>query len=283
MDIGDAERSDRRRRQDGTAHRAPTCGEPAFERPAAARDPFGDPDAVGLCKFNIGLVPASVTPPRTWKAAAWFAVLSSAGVLVGLAVAAANLVGSSGPAERIGLPGYPTDVPLLTNFPTSPPPTTPTEAPGRAPDEALAAGLTGAEAVARGGSPVGRTDGATAEQAASPVVTTVPVTDGPVVDPEAIAVSTELFYEQVAADTDTALTLVSDTFRATGEALLHQDFADVSVIEVREISVDPVRGVTVSTLLLTRKDGSTTTEKRELAFTTEGPLMIYGERRAPGA
>ncbi|MGW4114100.1 hypothetical protein ACWEFJ_24790 [Actinosynnema sp. NPDC004786] len=282
MDIGDAERSDRRRRQDGTAHRAPTCGEPAAERPAAARDPFGHPDAVGLCKFNIGLVPASVTPPRTWKAAAWFAVLSSAGVLVGLAVAAANLVGSSGPAERIALPGYPTDVPLLTHFPTSPPPTTTAEDPGRTPAEASAAGLAGGEGVG-GGSPVGRTDGATAAQAASPVVTTVPATDGPVVDPEAIAVSTELFYEQVAADTDTALTLVSDTFRATGEALLHEDFADVAAVEVREISVDPVRGVTVSTLHLTRKDGTTTTEKRELSFTTDGPLMIHGERRAPGA
>ncbi|NUT47951.1 MAG: hypothetical protein HOV94_11670, partial [Saccharothrix sp.] len=93
MDIGEPDRSGRHRPEDGAASWLPMGGELEHgpRDPAAARplppppDPLADTDAVGLRKFNIGLVPASVTPPRTWRLAAWFAVLSSAGVLVGLA------------------------------------------------------------------------------------------------------------------------------------------------------------------------------------------------------
>ncbi|MEO6086714.1 MAG: hypothetical protein ABIQ18_26730, partial [Umezawaea sp.] len=60
---------------------------PAQRGGRPAPDPLVDTEGSGLRTFNIGLVPASVTPPRTWKRAAWFAVVSSAGVLIGLAVA----------------------------------------------------------------------------------------------------------------------------------------------------------------------------------------------------
>ncbi|MEU4764755.1 hypothetical protein AB0H12_16005 [Actinosynnema sp. NPDC023794] len=299
MDIGEPERSGRHRLEDGAAIWLPMGGEfdhtppdraarPAPAPPPTAPpppDPFVDTDPVGLRKFNIGLVPASVTPPRTWKRAAWFTVLSSAGVLVGLAVAASNLVGTNGPAERIGLPGYPTDMPLLTGFPTAPPPPTSSTA-GRVPAEAVANGLVpaGGDRVAAAGSastgdPVGALGSGT-----SPHVTTVPAESAPVVDADAIAASTELFYEEVAANSDGALTLVSDGFRVTGEVLdLEREFADVTQIEVREISVDPTRGITVSTLDVTHEDGSRTTETRELVFTTGGTPLIDGERRAGGA
>ncbi len=44
--------------------------------------------ATGLRKFDLGNVPASVTPPRSWRRAAWFAVGTSAAVVLGLTVAA---------------------------------------------------------------------------------------------------------------------------------------------------------------------------------------------------
>ncbi|MER5268251.1 hypothetical protein ABTZ99_39785 [Actinosynnema sp. NPDC002837] len=303
MDIGEPERSGRHRLEDGAAIWLPMGGEldhtpldraarPAPAPPPTAPppappppappppDPFVDTDAMGLRKFNIGLVPASVTPPRTWKRAAWFTVLSSAGVLVGLAVAASNLVGTNGPAERIGLPGYPTDVPLLTGFPTAPPPPTPSTARG-IPAEAVADSL-----VAAGGDRAAAGSASTDDQGSgtSAQVTTVPAESGPVLDAEAMAVSTELFYEEVAANSDGALTLVSDGFRVTGEVLdLEREFADVARIEVREISVDPTRGITVSTLDVVHEDGSRTTEKRELVFTTGSTPLIDGERPAGGA
>ncbi|MFD1151709.1 hypothetical protein ACFQ3T_31630, partial [Saccharothrix hoggarensis] len=169
MDIGEPARPGRHRLEDGAAIWLPMGGElehtpparlplppepppapPPVRRtvtaphtpPPPPPDPLVDTDEMGLRKFNIGLVPASVTPPRTWKRAAWFAVLSSAGVLVGLAIAAAKLVGVSNPVERIGMPGYPTDVPLLTGFATPAPTTTTGAAPGgREPGRAVADGL----------------------------------------------------------------------------------------------------------------------------------------------
>lgn len=46
----------------------------------------------GLHKFDLGMVPASVTPPRTWRRAAWFTVVSSAAALGGLLLASSALV-----------------------------------------------------------------------------------------------------------------------------------------------------------------------------------------------
>ncbi|ASU80062.1 hypothetical protein CDG81_19370 [Actinopolyspora erythraea] len=38
----------------------------------------------GLCEFDLGMVPASITPPRTWRRAAWFVVLSAVVALSGI-------------------------------------------------------------------------------------------------------------------------------------------------------------------------------------------------------
>lgn len=300
MDIG--ERSGRHRLHDEATIWLPVGGSEYPPRghgvappplpPQRTRDPYVDTDAVGLRKFNIGLVPASVTPPRTWKRAAWFAVLSSVAVLVGLTIAAAKLVGSSNPVERVGMPGYPTDMPLLTGFSGSKPPPTPTSSPSMSgsrgtshverPDGLRAPA--DADRPAEGGSSsTGRTTSASSRPSPSPEVVTVPVDARPVVDAEEIAVRTESFYEQVATTAGTALALVSDSFRPNAEALLEERFADVSLIEVTGISVDPAKGVTTSTLRVTRKDGSTSTEKRELVFTTTGAPLINAERPAPGA
>ncbi|WP_033436791.1 hypothetical protein [Saccharothrix sp. NRRL B-16314] len=299
MDIGEPGQSGRQRHEDGAALWRPSGGEsdepppprvvvrplsqPPPPPPLSLPDQFADTDAVGLGKFNIGMVPASVTPPRTWKRAAWFAVLSSAGVLVGLAIAAVQLVGSQGPVERIGMPGYPTDVPLLTGFATTPPPppSPATPEPGREPvARAAPDGLrppAGDHRTAAGGSS-SADHTADAPSTAPHVITTVPADAQPVVDPAAIASSTELFYEDVADDSGSALTLVSDALRPNGGALL-QRFAGVSLIEVVEIRVDAVKGLTVSTLQMTHDDGTTSTEKRELVFTTTGDVpLIDGER-----
>ncbi|MEU7525885.1 hypothetical protein AB0A74_09145 [Saccharothrix sp. NPDC042600] len=244
----------------------------------AQRDPHPDRESIGLGSFNIGLVPASVTPPRTWKRAAWFAVLSSAGVLAGLVYAAIKLVGAGTPTDRLGMPGYPTSAPIVTGFGTSTPSPTPTARPqpGARP-EAPAAPERTPEVPATA---VGGTSAAPASSApsASPTVTTVPSSGAPVVDAVAVAARTESFYEQAVANAATALEMVADTFEADAKALLKGHFKDVSAIEVTEISVDPARGVTISTLHVKNRDGSTTTEKRQLGFTTSGDPLINAER-----
>lgn len=259
-----------------SASAAPTPAPAPQAAIPAQRDP--DRESFGLGSFNIGLVPASVTPPRTWKRAAWFAVLSSAGVLAALVFAAIKLVGAGTPTDRLGLPGYPTSAPIVTGFGTSTPSPTPAAhpEPGSRP-EALVVPERTPEAPATA---VGGTSAAPASSApsASPTVTTVPSSGAPVVDAVAVAARTESFYEQAVANAATALDMVADTFEADAKALLSGHFKDVSAIEVTEISVDPARAVTISTLHVKNKDGSTTTEKRQLAFTTSGDPLINAER-----
>ncbi|GAA3461160.1 hypothetical protein ACFFSW_31910 [Saccharothrix longispora] len=305
MDIGEQERSGRHRVDDRVAVRLPDIGDPppaaALSLPAQrARDPFVDTDAVGLRKFDIGLVPASVTPPRTWRRAAWFAVLSSAAVLVGLAVVASELVGPVGPAERIGMPGYPTDVPLLTRFPSGTPSTAGTTAvptpddrrtaPGPRVD-VLRAGSGDGSPEERGGVPGGpsgtrsggRAPDVTVLPPSAPGVTTVPGDSAPLVDVEDVATLTERFYEEAVRNAGTAVAMVSAAFRPDARALLEQRYADVSLVEVKQISVDPARGTTTSTILVTRADGSTSTERWELVFTTGDEPLIAAERPAGSA
>jgi hypothetical protein len=240
-------------------------------------DPLQDTD--GLRKFNIGLVPASVTPPRTWKRAAWFAVVSSVLVLVGLSVAAAKLVGGSGVVETVGLPGYPSDVPIISGLPTGV--TTPSVTGTRPSAANTGRGApvpgTGSSA-APGTSGQGSATKPDPSGTAPPVITTLPVTQAPIVDGAKIAQRTERFYQEMATNADTALAMTTDTVRSNADALLEGRVADISLIEVKEIVVDPSKGLTVSLLQVTKKDGSVSTEKRELSFTVGDLPLINGER-----
>lgn len=277
-------------------HRLDDGPQPPRSRPVAGGDriplPRGrqiDPlqDTDGLRKFNIGLVPASVTPPRTWRRAAWFAVVSSVLVLVGLSVAAAKLVSGGGDVETVGLPGYPSDVPMISPLPTGG--TTPS-ATGTRPSAAR----TGQNAPVPG---TGRGTGSSSAPGTSgpasaptpqpsgtvpPVITTVPVTQAPVVDGGKIAQQTEHFYREMATNADTALAMTTDAVRSNADALLEGRLADISLIEVKEIAVDPGKGLTVSLLQVTKKDGSVSTEKRELSFTLGDLPLINGERLKSG-
>jgi hypothetical protein len=207
-------------------------------------------------------VPASVTPPRTWKRAAWFAVISSVLVLVGLSVAAAKLVGGGGEVETVGLPGYPSDVPFISGLPTSPPSPSVTGTRPSAANTGRGAAVPGTGSSAPGSSVAGSAPGTTPPGTAPPVITTVPVSQAPVVDGGKIAQRTASFYQEMATNADTALALTTDTVRSNADALLEGRLADISLIEVKEIAVDPSKGLTVSLLQVTKKDGSISTEKR---------------------
>ncbi|GAA3664806.1 hypothetical protein C8D88_10940 [Lentzea atacamensis] len=276
------------RLDDGVAPpRRPVVGGDRIPLPRGRQiDPLQDTD--GLRKFNIGLVPASVTPPRTWKRAAWFAVVSSVLVLVGLSVAAAKLVGGGGEVETIGLPGYPSDVPLISTLPTDG--TSPSATNGTKPSAANTGrgapvpgtGVSGEQGTGVSGEPgTGGRGSATNTKPSGPVppvITTVPVSNAPVVDGSTIAQQTEHFYREMTTNADTALAMTTDTVRSNAGALLEGRLADISLIEVKEIVVDPSKGLTVSLLQVTKKDGSVSTEKRELSFTLGDLPLINGER-----
>jgi hypothetical protein len=47
-------------------------------------------------------------------------------------------------------------------------------------------------------------------------------------------------------------------------------------VQVQGITIDPGKGITINTVLVTRKDGSTTTEQHVLAF-TPGTLPLISQ------
>lgn len=150
-----------------------------------------DSGSVGLQMFRLGTIPASVTPPRSWRRAAWFTVLASVAALVGLVVAGALLVGPSREHGRISAFPYIPDGPPRATIPdtttsspataTAPPPSDPTVAPAVGPTADSVAGS------------VGRATGPTVEPTTAPSVpatpvpalppSTVPSSGAPVTDP----------------------------------------------------------------------------------------------------
>jgi hypothetical protein len=259
-------------------------------------DPLPDPDPLldtgpaGLHSFNLGSVPASVTPPRSWRRAAWFMIAASVAALVGLLVATAKLVGPSYVANRIdALPNFPSGVPLITvPQPNSPPlPNGPANRPaptnnplgpiGRAVVSAgTGAGPTG---VSRSGAgtfgPTGWPATGASPSGSNPSITdtSVPTTttvSGPgtvTVDPTTLATRTQQFFSEVASNVNAAAGLAAGTVGDDVRAVLRQRYGDISSIRVQSISLDPRTGVTVSLLQLVGKDGSTAVRQATLQFT----------------
>jgi hypothetical protein len=263
------------------AHRDRGCGgtpgwssEPGPAAPLTGT-PSGKSEADGLCAFNIGLVPASVTPPRTWRQAAWFAVLSSAAVLAALLVAAA-LIGSPRSNNRIdALPGYPSAVP-----PIVPPPGGRGGRPTVEQPVRLAAGTeTGTRDWPGGpGRVPGRIAGAT-DGSVAPTGEVRLLGDQPVAPPSASAggasaaidgatiyTETQRYYGSVVDDVRQAYAMTTGALRAAGLAALAERYRDVSAVRLASVTVDPAHGITSNLLEITGRDGAVRTERRQLVF-----------------
>jgi hypothetical protein len=251
------------------------CDEPTIPLPAVPPrdiDPMVDTDPVGLRKFGIGTVPASVTPPRKWRRAAWFSVGSSVAALVALLILGALLVGPSRMRTQIeSFPGNALQVPLPTTTTASPARQLPPGAPS-------AVAATGSAATRPDATGAATTGGATATSTHGqrPTITTVPGATNPVVDPGKIAQQTQHFFAAVTSDVGEAYQLTSGALKADGQAALQQRYQDVASVQVQGITIDPAKGITINTVLVTHKDGSTTSEQHVLAFTT-GALPLISQ------
>lgn len=255
----------------------------------------------GLRKFDLGTVPASVTPPRSWRRAAWFAVGTSAAVVLGLAVAAVELVGR--PAQRPmidALPAYPTgpltleqlpvqetsDAPSVPKQPTDPPtrsntarhsdaPTPdeqeqghPTDPDTSTPDDSTSA---------PGG---GGTGPVTPTEPAPPTRTTIgpaPVTP---TNPEAMGDRTEAYYQLVTENPAAAHEMTTGGMAREGAQGIEARYAGVQRVEVQQITIDRNQAVTTSVVKIVREDGTETIEERRLTFTWGGDPKITDESAA---
>lgn len=269
-------------------------------------DPFADTNSLGLRKFNIGTVPASVTPPTTWRRAAWFSVLASAGALAGLISLSIALAGPPKSTEQIGLPGIPGNAPQFPFDKQDNPPGGPTSSPfftdrpsgsmdrrdrgrGELPNTARQPSLgnrtgtrPGGDGGAGRGSDVPAPPGSSSvpgptRAAPPPEIIIVPVEprrgflDPRTTDGQRMAERTVRYFDLVTNDPAAAYQL-TDGSQSVEE--LRQRYDGVSSIEVKSVRSDPNSATTATELTVTKSDGSMTTQQRTLTFTpTEDPKI----------
>jgi hypothetical protein len=290
------------------------------------RAPAGD----GLGTFDLGTVPASVTPPRSWRKAALFATASSGGVAVALLFAGSMLV--SKPADNQAIDGW-TDrqggVPTLPGEllirPTGGPSESGSESDTESRSETQTGFVTPPGGGTRPGSPSRTTPGSSTVNPTGPgtsflvppVVptrstgnTSVPPTSSPdepgappsnskvpqkpspsepvvekknpaplmhtfgfAPDEDKMAKNSQVFLDTVTEDPQSAHTLTAGELREQGVPGLRRKYAEVAYFDVRTISVDQARGVTVNTVKTVYTDGTEHTEQRTLTFADNGKIV----------
>jgi hypothetical protein len=250
----------------------------------------GDAGERGLRAFDLGSVPASVTPPRSWRRAAWFAIGASAAALLGLVVAMSALVGPMRPFSRItALPALPTGLPTFVPRTTDPLAPVPTHRAGPGQPDPRPSAQDGAAAPApvQPGTPgtpgtpgppgplTGRAaTGAPPTAVSPPAVTTVTGTAQPATDPGQLSTRTQQFFAEVTSNAQAAAQLTVGAAQEDTAAVIQRHYGDISSIQVQSIQLDPGSGVTVSLLHVTHKDGTTSTEQQKLQFTlTDDPKI----------
>lgn len=278
------------------AHAADTDVIPVACAPVddAANDGNPDEAATGLAKFDLGTIPASVSPPRTWRTAAWFTVGASALVLVGLVYAAAALVtGPRRPDVVDALPGLPTAAPTFSD----PPVTTTAAAPTTAKPSSRSIPSSEATPSAAPPSPSrttrplppGAPEAAPSDEpslsaatSARPTRTTVsaPALVPLNTDPEALGDLTEAYFGQVTQDLAAAHAMTAGQLHREGPGSIERRYAGVRRVEVQRITIDANRATTSSTLTVVHTDGTVTTVERELTFTYGADPKISADSAA---
>jgi hypothetical protein len=267
--------------------------------PPAASDPAAGGGSVvesaaeltvpGLRKFDLGAIPASVTPPRSWRRAAWFAVGASLAVVAALFFAAAALMGEPrNPGTIDALPNYPS-MPVFVGTSASGTPTNPARPPkpttsgSKSGDRRPSAASDPADRPSTSGGPaVGTSAPTTSSPPPAPVYTppvreTTPQRAFAASDPKVIGDRTELFYKYVTSNPDAAYQMTTGEMYQAGKDAFRARYSGIRSVQVRRIGIDPNQGTTVSEVKVTRADGSTFTEVRQLRFTSGGDPKISSE------
>ncbi|MGK4594515.1 hypothetical protein [Amycolatopsis sp. w19] len=262
------------------------------------------PPVDGLSTFDLGSVPASVTPPKTWRKAAWFAAAASALVVVGLLFAGSFLVGKPLPEQQSqgGWPGYRGGSPLtqdgLAGNPATPPQggaagnPSESETDSSTKDDRSSSNSGTSSDSADTGTGSSRPDsGAPATSGSAPSSSDRPQKP-PVVpadrttttaawyasqpDAQAMGDNTEIFLNSVTTDPQEASSVTSGSLGEEGAQGLRERYADVAYFEVKKVSIDQRRGVTVNTVEVTHKDGTKTMEQRTFTFGDDEKIIDDG-------
>ena len=262
----------------------------------------------GLGTFDLGSVPASVTPPKTWRKAAWFASLSSGGVVVALLFAGSFMVGGTSHDQATqGWPGYRGGQPLMNgeqetdssspqNGGAAAKPTGESHAgqtsgtTGRSADDASRGtsgdsapggpGSSAAPSTTRSGTPA--TSGpASSRQPQKPPVTPAPMQSQPPrflpqMNAQEMGKTSQDFLNTVPDNPAAASDLTTGQLREQGPQALAQRYSDVAYFEVKNVYIDQDEGYTINTVEVTHDDGTKTVERRTLTFGEDNKIESDG-------
>lgn len=269
-----------------------TPSEPRRSEPKVYYAPAKD----GLSTFDLGTVPASVTPPRSWRKAAWFATVSSGGVVVALLVAASYFVGQQPPQDQVAVdnwtglrgenpppvhdegfaaPAKPTTttsaessrsnviadravvLPSSSRLPTSLAPQ-PTSAPEAAPGPTTSAAPSSAPTT-------------TAEPQKPPPSSAPRETQSDYFyrfppDAETMGDRSEIFLNQVTENPEKAHAQTGGDLHAEGADAIAARYSHIAYFEIEHIYIDQRNRVTVNTVKVVFTDGTTERQQRTLRF-----------------
>ncbi len=251
----------------------------------------------GLGSFDLGNVPASVTAPRSWRKAAWFATASSGGVVVALMFAGSAFVAKPAPDQAGGgwVPGLGGGVPTLSGEQLAPPTGGGAQgdsAGSTSPDDVPVAGTTSVQPTESAGvrapspSTVRETStaGGPTSGSATPTPTTSSVPRKPPPspapyeadpyrftvyadeDPKTLASTSQSYLDTVTENPEAAASMTSGELRQEGPQGLARKYANVAYFQVKHIRVHQYDGKTVCTVQTVYKDGTQVTEQRTLEF-----------------
>lgn len=259
------------------------------------------PPATGLGSFDLGNVPASVTPPRSWRKAAWFATASSGGVVLALMFAGSTFVAKPAPdqAGDAWVPGLGGGVPTLSGEQLAPPEpggsdtsepssTSRDDLPAGAPDEpdpsagaslrapapSTAPPPTSTAPGTSTGASTGSAPTSTSSVPRKPAPSPAPYEPDPPryadlarpADPEKLASTSQSYLDTVTENPSAASSMTTGELAQEGAEGLERKYADVAYFQVQHVRVHQYDDRTVCTVQTVYKDGRTVTEERTLAF-----------------
>lgn len=275
-----------------TVRRTKVTLTPAIERQDDVRV-YHAPPLDGLSKFDLGTVPASVTPPRSWRKAAWFATVSSGGVVVALLVAGSYFVGQ--PTQgNIAINGWPRlpgiqyddgylDSPSERRTDRTTASTAQSDAPPRQQiSDAAARSVPGSTTLpAMPTTPTSAPGSSTSGSTPAPTSTGEPQKPPPTsaeretqpaefysFPPDAATMGnrTETFFNEITEDPEKAWQETGGSMYAEGPDGIAARYADIAYFDIKHIYIDQRKRITVSTVDVYWKDGTISSEQRTLRF-----------------
>jgi hypothetical protein len=263
----------------GKPEPATGSAEPAevADESAAEPEPFAG--------IGLAAAPVSVTPPSSWRKAAWFIVAACSVVLVVLVFAAVRLAGPDGRFGKIdAFPGLPTGGLLTPQPPSSDTLAEPTSEaaeeprpdsaePSLGPDSGSETALPPGDPARPGPEQPGQGGGGDPTEG-PPSVNTAPPPEDPPIQVDELLGATQQFFDVLPENIEAAWQMMSPQARSHGPDKFDKHWRKFRDVQLQSTSVDVGRSTVTAVVFVTGKNGKTATQRWKLTYRQEGSLAI---------